>query len=159
MRRGKLGVIRVGRVEELSPAYERREDLDLSLNLSYVSIGTVWYGTVRYVCVERGRWNMSIISWQQKIFNYPKELATCTVVTNETMMNGQRQRQRQMKEKKSRGDGRTPASHGGHASCCETTNGQRSAALLSPWMVCCVYIYVRACTVCCVVFARRSRGI
>lgn len=27
------------------------ESLDLSLNLSYVSIGTVWYGTVRYVCV------------------------------------------------------------------------------------------------------------
>lgn len=24
------------------------ESLDLSLNLSYVSIGTVWYGTVRY---------------------------------------------------------------------------------------------------------------
>lgn len=51
------------------------ENLDLSLNLSYVSIGTVWYGTVR---VHRGsrRWNMSIISWQQKVFNYPKELAT-----------------------------------------------------------------------------------
>lgn len=73
---------------------------------------------------------MSIISWQQKVFNYPKELARyLTVVTNETMMNGQRQRQM---KKKSRGDGRTPASRGGHASCRETTNGQRSAALLSP---------------------------
>lgn len=47
MRKGKLGVIRVGRVEELSPEYERREDLDLLSNLSYVSIGMVWYGTVR----------------------------------------------------------------------------------------------------------------
>lgn len=64
MRRGKLGVIRVGRVEELSPEYERREDLDLSLNLSYVSIGTVWYGTVHVRRGPRGsrRWNMSIIS-------------------------------------------------------------------------------------------------
>lgn len=49
------------------------ENLDFSLNLSYVSIGTVWRGTVRGC---RGRWNMSIISWQQKVFNYPKELAT-----------------------------------------------------------------------------------
>lgn len=98
MRRGKLGVIRVGRVEELSPEYERREDLDLLSNLSYVSIGMVWYGTVR---VRRGsrRWNMSIISWQPKVFQLPKELATCTVVRNETMINGQRQRQRQMKKK------------------------------------------------------------
>lgn len=89
----------------MSPAYERREDLDLSLNLSYVSIGTVWYGTVR---VRRGRWNMSIISWQQKVFNYPKELATCTVVTNETMMNGQRQRQTKKKRKVAVTDGRLP---------------------------------------------------
>lgn len=94
-----MGFIRVGRVEELSPEYERREDLDLLSNLSYVSIGTVWYGTVRCVCVERGRWNMSIISWQPKVFQLPKELATCTVVTNETMMNGQRQRQMKKKEK------------------------------------------------------------
>lgn len=72
------------------------EDLDLSSNLSYVSIGTVWYGTVR---VRSHRWNMSIISWQQKVFNYPKELATCTVVTNETIMNGQRQRQKKEKKK------------------------------------------------------------
>lgn len=71
-----MGFMRVGRVEELSPEYEKGEDLDLSWNLSYVSIGTVWYGTVRCVCVERGRWNMSIISWQQKVFNYPKGLAT-----------------------------------------------------------------------------------
>lgn len=32
------------------------KDLDLSLNLSYVSIGTVWCGMVR---VRRGRWNMN----------------------------------------------------------------------------------------------------
>lgn len=45
---------------------------------------------------------MSIISWQQKVFN-------CTVVTNETMMNGQRQRQRQMKKRKvAVTDGRLP---------------------------------------------------
>lgn len=61
----------------------------------------------------------------------PKVISYLTVVTNETMMNGQRQRQTK-KKKKSRGDGRTPASRGGHASCRETTNGQRSAALLSP---------------------------
>lgn len=123
MRRGKLGFIRVGRVEELSPEYERREDLDLSLNLSYVSIGTVWYGTVR---VRRGRWNMSIISWQQKIFNYPKELATLSEAEAEA--DG---------KKKSRGDGRTPASHGGHASCCETSNSQRST-IIHVYTVCCI---------------------
>lgn len=74
MRRGKLGVIRVGRVEELSPEYERREDLYLLSNLSYVSIGTVWYGTVR---VRRGsrRWNMSIISWQPKVSQLPKRIS------------------------------------------------------------------------------------
>lgn len=70
-----MGFIRVGRVEELSPEYESEEDLDLSLNLSYVSLGMVWYGTVRYVCVERGRWNMSIISWQQKVSQLPKRIS------------------------------------------------------------------------------------
>lgn len=70
----------------------------------HVSIGTVWYGTVRG---RRGRWNMRIISWQQKVFNYPKELATCTVVTNETIMNGQRQRQMK-KRKVAVTDGRLP---------------------------------------------------
>lgn len=88
----------------------------------------------------------------------PKRISYLTVVTNETMMNGQRQRQRQTEKKKSRGDGRTPASRGGHASCRETTNGQRSAALLSPWMYMLCTCMHRACTVCCLLFARRSRG-
>lgn len=68
---------------------------------------------------------------------YEYNLFNCTVSTNETMMNGQRQRQRQMKKKKSRGDGRTPASRGGHASCRGTSNSQRSTV-------------IHVCTVCCI---------
>lgn len=103
---------------------------------------------------------MSIISWQAaKGLQLPKRISYLTVVTNETMMNGQRQRQmKKRKEKKSRGDGRTPASRGGHASCRETTNGQRSVALLSPWMCMLCTCMHRACTVYCLLVARRSRG-
>lgn len=73
------------------------ENLDLSLNLSYVSYGTVWYGTVR---VRRGRWNMNIPNLvAAKGLQLPKRISYLTIVTNETMMNGQRQRQRQMKKK------------------------------------------------------------
>lgn len=44
---------------------------------------------------------MSMISWQAaaKGLQLPKRISYLTVVTNETMMNGQRQRQRQMKKK------------------------------------------------------------
>lgn len=92
----------------MSPEYEKGENLDLLLNLSYVSIGTVWYGTVRYVCVEV-HGNMGIISWQQKIFLLPKWISYLTVVTNETMINGQRQKQRQKKKRKvAVTDGRLP---------------------------------------------------
>lgn len=131
------------------------EDLDLSLNLSYVSIGTVWYGTVRG---RRGRWNMNIRNLvAAQCLQLPKRISYLAVVTNETMMNGQRQTQTQMK-KKSRGDGRTPTSRGGHASCRETTNGQRSAALLFPWMcMLCTCIH-RACTDYCFVVCPSLAG-
>lgn len=44
---------------------------------------------------------MSIISWQAaKGLQLPKRISYLTVVTNETMMNGQRQRRRQMKKRK-----------------------------------------------------------
>lgn len=61
------------------------EDLDLALNLSYVSVGTVWDGTVRVRRGPRGsrRWNMSIISWQPKIFNYPNEWAEAEAEADE----------------------------------------------------------------------------
>lgn len=152
-----MGVIRVGRVEELSPEYERREDLDLSLNLSYVSIGTVWYGTVR---VRRGRWNMSMISWQQKVFQCPKELATCTVVTNETMMNEQRQRQRQMKKRRKVAvtDGRLPLV-AAMLHVVKLPTASAAQHYCPHGCVCCVHVCTGHVLYTVLLFARRSQGI
>lgn len=92
-----------------------------------------------------------------KDLQLPKKLATCTVVTNETMMNGQRQRQRQMKEKKvAVTDGRLPLVAAMLHVVKLTTASAAQHYCPHGWYV--VYIYVRACTVYCVVFARRSRG-
>lgn len=135
------------------------ENLDLSSNLSYVSIGTVWYGTVR-VRRGRGRWNMSIISWQQKVFNHPKELATCTVVTNETMRNEQRQRQRQMqieKRKVAVTDGRLPLV-AAMLHVVKLPTASAAQHYCPHGCVCCVHVCTGHVLYTALLFARRSRG-
>lgn len=90
-----------------------------------------------------------------------KRISYLTVVTNETMMNGQRQRQmKKRKEKKSRGDGRTPTSRGGHAMLHVVKLPTASAAqhYCPHGCVCCVHVCTGHVlyTACCLSVARRE---
>lgn len=100
---------------------------------------------------------MSIISWQQNVFSLPKRISHLAVVTNETMMNGQRQRQRQMKKRKvAVTDGRLPLVAAMLHVVKLPTASAAQHYCPHRWYV--VYMYVRACAVYCLLFARRSRG-
>lgn len=127
------------------------------MNLSYVSIGTVWYGTVR---VRRGsrRWNMSMISWQQKVSQLPKRISymyCCDKRNNDEW--AEAEAERQMKKRKvAVTDGRLPLMAAMlHVVKLATASAAQHYCPYG-WYV--VNIYVRACTVYCFLVARRSRG-
>lgn len=96
---------------------------------------------------------MSIISWQQKVFN-------CTVVTNETMMNGQRQRQRQMKKKRKVAvtDGRLPLV-AAMLHVVKLPTASAAQHYCPHGCVCCVHVCTGHVLYTVLLFARRSQGI